>query len=245
LRVFKKLPADEINTKIQDSFVRLTDDKKPDNPKKAKADLLAKTFRGWPSKPGRLNLKKAFDTEHKGVRFAAYDFDSQDKIRLRMYVAHRAGLKNASTIHVEVLGEEGWRKYLQLGRPAFAGVWGEELKLTGLNPDTPVTDKMRQALEQQLDHVRKQPEVIYITFMPRGVGLTALSDTNATSLKRAAASCCSAKRWRACRCGTCAAASKPRAHCRVATGRPLSCGVGEAWPAWSPLPRCTSHPLVS
>ena len=176
LRVFKKLPADEINTKIQDSFVRLADDKKPLKPKKAMADLLAKTFRGWPSKPGRLNLKKAFDTEHKGVRFAAYDFDSQDKIRLRMYVAHRAGLKNASTIHVEVLGEEDWRKYLKLGRPAFAGVWGEELKLAGLKPDTPVTDKMRQALEQQLDHVRKQPEEIYLTFMPRGIGLSALSD---------------------------------------------------------------------
>ena len=103
-------------------------------------------------------------------------FDSQDKIRLRMYVAHRAGLKNASTIHVEVLGEEDWRKYLKLGRPAFAGVWGDELKLAGIKPDVPVTDKMGQALEQQLDHVRKRPEEIFITFMPRGVGLTALSN---------------------------------------------------------------------
>ncbi|MBC8326933.1 MAG: acetylxylan esterase [Verrucomicrobia subdivision 3 bacterium] len=175
LRVFKKLPADEINTKIQDSFIGVASGKERLKPDKALAQLRAKTFRGWPSESGNLNLKKAFDLNHKGVRFAAYDFDSQDKIRLRMYVAHHAGLKNLSTVHVEVLGEENWRNYLKLGRPAFAGVWAEELKLAGIKADAPVTAKMGQALEQQLNHIRKQSEVVYITFMPRGVGLTTLS----------------------------------------------------------------------
>jgi dienelactone hydrolase len=175
LRVFKKLPADEINTKIQDSFVRVASGKKLLKPGKALAELRAKTFRGWPSESGKLTLKKAFDLNHKGVRFAAYDFDSQDKIRLRIYVAHHAELKKVSAVHVEVLGEEDWHNYLKLGRPAFAGVWVEELKLAGIKPDAPVTAKMWQALEQQLGHVRKQSEVVYITFMPRGVGLTALS----------------------------------------------------------------------
>jgi hypothetical protein len=114
--------------------------------------------------------------EYKGVRFAAYDFESQEKIRLRIYVAHRTGLENVSTVHVEVLGEEGWRKYLQLGRPAFAGVWGEELKLAGIQTAAPITVKMRQALEQQLGHVRDHPGEVYVTFMPRGAGLTVLTD---------------------------------------------------------------------
>jgi hypothetical protein len=90
-------------------------------------------------------------------------------------VAHHEKLEDVSAIHVEVLAEEEWRKYLQLGRPAFAGVWNEELKLAGIQADTTVTGKMRQALERQLGHVRDHPGEVYITFMPRGVGLTALT----------------------------------------------------------------------
>jgi len=178
LKVFDKLPADELNTKIQDHFTRVATAKRQLNPKKTLKDLKKKTFGGWPVKPSGLMIKKAFDTKHKGVRFAAYDFDSQKEMRLRMYVAHHEKLQDPSTIHVEVLGEEGWRKYLQLGRPAFAGVWNEELKLAGIQADTPVTDKMRQALEQQLGHVRDHPKEVYITFMPRGAGLTVLTDND-------------------------------------------------------------------
>jgi hypothetical protein len=54
-------------------------------------------------------------------------------------------------------------------------VWNEELKLAGIQADTPVTGKMRQALERQLGHVRDHPGEVYITFMPRGAGLTVLT----------------------------------------------------------------------
>ena len=176
LKVFDKLPDDQINTKIQDHFTRLATGKEQIKTKKVLSDLNKKTFGGWPAKPGSLKIKKAFDMKQKGVRFAAYDFDSQKEMRLRMYVAHDEKLKNPSAIHVEVLGEEGWRKYLKLGRPAFADVWNEELKLAGIQADAPVTDKMRQALEKQLGHVREHPKEVYVTFMPRGAGLTALTD---------------------------------------------------------------------
>jgi len=176
LKVFKQLPADELNTTIQDHFIRVATEKGKLNSKKALANLKRKTFGGWPAKPRDLRIKKAFDTTYKGVRFSAYDFDSQKEMRLRMYVAHHEKLQDVSAIHVEVLAEEEWRKYLQLGRPAFAGVWNEELKLAGIAADTPVTDKMWQALEQQLDHVREHPKEVYVTFMPRGSGLTILTD---------------------------------------------------------------------
>jgi dienelactone hydrolase len=175
LKVFDKLPTDELNTTIQDHFIRVATEKGQLNSKKALADLKKKTFGGWPAKSGGLKIKKAFDIRHKRVRFAAFDFDSQKEMRLRIYVAHHEKLEDVSAIHVEVLAEEEWRKYLQLGRPAFAGVWDEELKLAGIQADTPVTGKMRQALERQLGHVRDHPGEMYITFMPRGVGLTALT----------------------------------------------------------------------
>jgi len=176
LKVFKQLPVDELNTTIEDHFIRVAAEKGKLNSKMALANLKGKTFGGWPAKPKDLRVKKAFDTTYKGVRFFAYDFDSQKEIRLRMYVAHHEKLQDVSAIHVEVLAEEEWRKYLQLGRPAFAGVLNEELKLAGIAADTPVTDKMRKELEQQLDHVREHPKEVYVTFMPRGSGLTILTD---------------------------------------------------------------------
>jgi len=176
LKVFDELPTDELNTTIQDHFIRVATGKEKLNSKKALANLKKKTFGGWPSKAGGLALKKVFDTKHQGVRLAAYDFDSQKEMRLRMYLAHHEKLQDVSAIHVEVLGEEEWRKYLELGRPAFAGVWNEELRLAGIGAEAPVTDKMRQALAQQLDHVREHPKEVYVTFMPRGAGLTVLTD---------------------------------------------------------------------
>ena len=106
MKVFDKLPADELNTTIQHHFIRVATERGQLNSKKALADLKKKTFGGWPAKSGELKIKKAFDIRHKRVRFAAYDFDSQKEMRLRMYVAHHEKLQNASAIHVEVLGEE-------------------------------------------------------------------------------------------------------------------------------------------
>ena len=56
-------------------------------------DLREKCFRGWPQDAGPLDLRLAFDAEHDGVHFFAYDFSSQNEIRLRVYVAQRAGLE--------------------------------------------------------------------------------------------------------------------------------------------------------
>ena len=173
LRVFKKLPADEINTKIQDSFTQVTTDKAKPSIDSVKL-LRKKSFRGWPEKDASLNTKRIFRNEHKGVVFEAFDFDSQNEIRLRVYVCYRNGLQKPKAIHLEVLPETAWRKYLALGRPAYAKEWKNELALAGIAPDAPVSDEQRTLLEKKLDHVRTHPEV-YVTFMPRGIGLSALS----------------------------------------------------------------------
>ncbi len=174
LRVFKKLPADEINTKIQDSFTRVANAKAKPSIDTLKL-LRQKTFRGWPANDVPLISKQVFRKEHKGVIFEAFDFDSQRKIRLRVYVCYRKGLENPAAVHLEVLPETAWRKYLELGRPAFAGEWKQELALAGIAADAPVTAQQRALLEKKLDHVRTHPEV-YVTFMPRGIGLSALSN---------------------------------------------------------------------
>ena len=176
LKVFGKLPADEINTKIQDSFTRIVPSAPKAKPSIDAAKLLRqKSFRGWPGRDVPLNEKRVYRKEHKGVVFEAYDFDSQTEIRLRAYICYRTGIKQPKAVHLEVLPENAWRKYLALGKPVYAKEWAEELSLAGIAAEGPVNGQQRALLEQKLDHVRNHPEV-YITFMPRGIGVTALSD---------------------------------------------------------------------
>jgi len=174
LKVFKQLPEDAINGTIQDHFISVASEKpKPD--KRVLKLLEEKTFRGWPLSSGALNEKRVFQVEHEGVIFEAFDFDSQQQVRLRAYVAYPKGLQKPSRVDVEVLNEEYWQKYLQLGRSAFAGVWNEELALAGIDEKAPITDKQRQALAKRMEGVRKA-DVVFVAFMPRGVGLSALTE---------------------------------------------------------------------
>jgi len=105
LRVFDKLPADHINTKIQESFTQLA----PKNQKVGKetiALLRKKTFGGWPEKDVPLNEKRVSKVERNGVVLESVDFDSQEKIRLGVYLMYRSGLKNPKRIELKVLNGE-------------------------------------------------------------------------------------------------------------------------------------------
>ncbi len=105
LKVFGNAPQDERTTTIHDTFSRIaTDDTKAKRPE-IMADLRSKTFGGWPKRGGRLQLVKVSDTERDGVRLAAYDFDSQPGIRLRMHVAHKPDLSKGAPVHLQVLND--------------------------------------------------------------------------------------------------------------------------------------------
>jgi dienelactone hydrolase len=105
LRVFDKLPADQINTKIQESFTQLA----PKNQKVGKetiAFLRKKTFGGWPEKDVPLNEKRVSKVERNGAVLESVDFDSQETIRLSVYLMYRSGLKNPKRIELKVLNGE-------------------------------------------------------------------------------------------------------------------------------------------
>ena len=105
LKVFGNAPKDERTTTIHDTFSRIaTDDTKAKRPE-IMADLRSKTFGGWPKRGGRLQLAKVSDTVRDGMRLAAYDFDSQPGIRLRMHVAHKADLAKGAPVHLQVLND--------------------------------------------------------------------------------------------------------------------------------------------
>jgi hypothetical protein len=172
LKVFDKLPEDQINTKIHESFVAKAPP--PSVPQSAGEwekqrktwikSLREKSFRGWPSEAdaGPLNIKSVFSIERKGIRFSAYDFTSQPHVRLRLYTAHRAGLNKAEIVMFDVLNEQGWKEWLAAMRVGFANE---------LNDQTlPKQDKNAFKSKQELF---KNTNRVMAYFAPRGIGLTA------------------------------------------------------------------------
>jgi len=129
LKVFDKLPADEINTKIQESFVPKA--AKPGVPKsdeqwekmrkKWMRNLRMKSFRGWPrpSQVVPLDMKCVFSVEREGIQLTAYDFTSQPHVRLRLYLTSRAGLDIPDAVTFNVLEDKARSKWLGVMRVAF------------------------------------------------------------------------------------------------------------------------------
>ena len=103
LKVFNNAPKNERTTKIHESFTLIATDEPEANDPEIISNLRRKTFDGWPEEECELNIKKASDTERDGVRMAAYDFDSQAGIRLRMHVVYKVGLAKGATVHMQVL----------------------------------------------------------------------------------------------------------------------------------------------
>lgn len=144
LRVFEKLPADELNTKIDETFVAAAPTPVPPADKDAwekqrdgwLQQLGDKVFRGWPLPGSPLDLKEAFNVEADGVRLRAFDFVSQQGITLRLYVASRAKLDKADLVVVNPLDAVGWTEFLATYRPAFeAQLKDESLPDSGDQPE--------------------------------------------------------------------------------------------------------------
>jgi len=172
LKVFDKLPDDEINTTIHESFVPKAPP--PSIPQTAEAwkkqrdswaeALREKVFRGWPSKSqaGPLNLEPTFSAKREGIRFSAYDFTSQPHVRLRLYVLAPEESGKAKAATLTVMGKELWPTFLAAMSTTFA----EELADQKLaEPDSATFGRIRKTINSEHRAVA--------FFAPRGIGPSA------------------------------------------------------------------------
>ncbi len=174
LKVFKTLPTDQINTKVQEQFVRLAPEPKVPGSKEEwermtgawMEALKKKTFRAWPEKPESLDVKEAWSAEHEGVRLAAYDFTSQGPVRLRLFVVHRATLKKPSRAVFALVGDgDAWGDVLGHLRVSFE----KELASYG-----PFGAKQQDDTAAWLKGIAES-DAAMVCFAPRGVGPTAFN----------------------------------------------------------------------
>ncbi|MBD3672477.1 MAG: acetylxylan esterase [Planctomycetaceae bacterium] len=174
LKVFDKLPEDQINTKISETFTVKANPPLPESSAEwetMKQDwmkqLREKSFRGWPSEEtvGQdLNLKEVFSAEADGIKMTAYDFTAQGPIKLRLFLAQPAGVKpqDLDLVVLNVLDEEGWNSFLSTYRPGFK----KQFQNDGL-PEAIEDDYQSQ--KQMFQHFKWG--MAYVA--PRGVGLSA------------------------------------------------------------------------
>jgi len=178
LKVFDTLPDDQINTRIQETFVPMAP--APQVPQSAEAwakqrdhwmtELREKTFGGWPDASPPLNVTRAFSSSNDGVRFSGYDFLSQHDVPLRLYVAEP---QNALEICLNVLGEDEWNTWL-----AAIGV-GFESQFTGEAlppPDSNAFDRIMHEVQSE------RRALAWIA--TRGMGPTAWDPRKDTHIRR-------------------------------------------------------------
>lgn len=120
LKVFDTLPADEINTKIQESFGPQKQSGAAPSRDEALAALRAKVFAGWPEAAGPAKLEWQARQETAGLRLQAGEFESQPGIRLPLYVLQHPKVRRPERVVLTVLDEAGWTNLLA-AVPALGG----------------------------------------------------------------------------------------------------------------------------
>jgi len=137
LRVFDKLPEDQINTKIHESFVAKAQPAGvPQNAQQwidmrdawLKA-LKEKCFRGWPSEEDAspLDVQRTFSIKNQDLAVAAYTFASQPHVRLPLHIIRPTDVNAPEKLIVFVVDEEYAQRWLGILGSAFA----EELRKQG------------------------------------------------------------------------------------------------------------------
>jgi dienelactone hydrolase len=176
LRVFDKLPADQINTRIHETFVPTaaapkvseSADRWASQREEWLAALKRKVFAGWPDDPGPLDVTEAFAAERDGVSLRAYDFSPQPHVRLRLYVATPAGDKRPARITLNAMDDPGWARFLAAFRPGFERELKEDAGGATPDADPAAFDRLKRSLESD-----GAGALAYIA--PRGVGPTAFN----------------------------------------------------------------------
>lgn len=169
LKVFATLPSDEINTKIDETFVPAAGEAKAPESAEEWASmrngwltaLEQKTFRGSLGEGSRVRLRLADIKPADGLIVARYELGGDAAFELPLYVVERPGLKNPTAVRLHVLGEEDWGP--------FAEAFGIEKGGPPEGSDRPAAEGHFAALKEGL----KSSDESVAFFAPRGVGPTA------------------------------------------------------------------------
>lgn len=135
LKVFDKLPEDQLNTTIHETFVPIA--ASPKVPKDTAEwqvmrdgwmeALRTKVFGGWPEEGRPLCLGERATTEREGLVLREYSYSSQERVFLPLFVVERIGAKSNSVV-MRVLDDQGWEEWASRLDWSPAGLNQEEFR---------------------------------------------------------------------------------------------------------------------
>ena len=110
LRVFDQLPADQINTRIQESFVPAASraGTTPTDAKSLQLELRTKVFGGWPSEPCPIAPALYAQSNQGGMHVRCYRFESQPGVELSLVLLADAKVKKPGKVIMKILDTESW-----------------------------------------------------------------------------------------------------------------------------------------
>lgn len=181
LKVFAELPADQINTRLQETFIPAAT---PGVPETAEAwtalkndwreHLKSKVFAGLPLPNKAPTVRVITTVDQDGLRLTVSEFETPDSVPLQLLTWRKADLE-APKIHVlNVLDEQSWGEL----RATLAKTYPLDTAAKDVEPNEKEWLSMRAMLD-------KQPWVMsYVA--PRGIGPTAFnpSDKKQTQNRR-------------------------------------------------------------
>jgi dienelactone hydrolase len=166
LKVFEKIPEDQINTTIQENFVPMA--RSPEAPATAQAwkklremwmaDLRQKCFAGWPEDSGPPRITLLSSERSRGMRYEIYEIQSQSEVNLRIFVMRKAGTSRPRHFSMRIADESS----------------SESLAGAADIDHTNVRWKMEGEPEDLVRDV-KDNNTAYALFMSRGIGPAAWS----------------------------------------------------------------------
>ncbi len=132
LKVFEKLPADELNTKVDEIFVPKAPapqlPKDVDDWERQKrewtATLKQKCFGGGPAMNVKPLLRQRSDDKANGLQVKMFNLETEPEATCWLGLIHHAGIKLRDLSHLKliVLDDEGWKGWLEnYERPADPG----------------------------------------------------------------------------------------------------------------------------
>lgn len=112
LRVFERLPADEMNTTIQNTFgpgpVDAGTTASRGDLERTLRDLV---FRGWPAGDPQPQVRLQRETSVDGLALRVYSFQSQPGEELRLLITGRDKLESLRLVKLHVVGEEDYTNH--------------------------------------------------------------------------------------------------------------------------------------
>ena len=186
LKVFERLPEDQLNTTIQETFLKPA---RLDMPRSAEVarewwqhkapelmdGLRTRVFAGWPRRPPALNVRLAEDVIQDGLRLRAYDFVSADEVPLRVWLLTGEKMGIPKFVVLNAVDEDGWKEWCTDLGPAFT---------TALQLTVPPKRNEERFLRNK-ETLTADPWA-FAFVAPRGVGPTRWSETDPFDPKRAA-----------------------------------------------------------